>query len=267
MIPVLLLCGEAGSGKDTVASYIEKVYPGVTPVGQADVLKHMAAAWFGFSNEQLYGPSESRNALDTSITKEFLRDVAGPRVQHSGPDWVERFFPNKVNHAHSHLLTWFYDIVTPEAEKLGGISPRFVLQTLGTEWGRDIDSQVWCRYANDVALKLLGGGYSYSRSKGLKELLGHHCSKLVIITDGRFPNETIETKSRGGWACEVVRPRSTGSAAAQAAGVKGHVSETMLGQTPLHFYDFRLMNDRGLSHLYLAADRLARSVMREPEEI
>jgi len=57
------LSGLAGSGKDTAASALVDEYDGVV-VAFADPIKRVAADVYGFSEEQLWGPSEMRNAPD-----------------------------------------------------------------------------------------------------------------------------------------------------------------------------------------------------------
>lgn len=70
-----------------------------------------------------------------------------------------------------------------------GKSPRQMLQSLGTEWGRDtIHDEIWIRITmNRVASELA-------------------CGRSVVITDVRFDNEAAAITQAGGEVWRVVRP-------------------------------------------------------------
>lgn len=79
---------------------------------------------------------------------------------------------------------------------LGGKTPRHAMQTLGTEWGRDlIDSGLWTR----AWKKSLPQGFD------------------VVVDDVRFPNEVALIKELGGVVVRIER-KGTGI-------VAGHISE------------------------------------------
>ncbi len=61
---LLGLCGAAGAGKDAAAAAL--CARGWARVSLSDPLKEACALWFGWSREQLWGPSELRNAPDPS---------------------------------------------------------------------------------------------------------------------------------------------------------------------------------------------------------
>lgn len=83
---------------------------------------------------------------------------------------------------------------------LGGKSPRYAMQTLGTQWGRQlIHSDLWVNAAMQIAFDVLDNG-------------GH-----VVIDDCRFPNEAAAIVNARGSIVHIVR------AGAGIAG--GHVSE------------------------------------------
>lgn len=52
-----------GSGKDTIAYYLVSKR-GFVKMANADLLKRVAQSAFGFTDDQLWGPSELRNAPD-----------------------------------------------------------------------------------------------------------------------------------------------------------------------------------------------------------
>lgn len=70
-----------------------------------------------------------------------------------------------------------------------GVTPRHMMQTLGTEWGRRcISNDVWVTAAIEGAKNLLAEGES------------------VAITDVRFPNEADAIRAAGGQIWAVLRP-------------------------------------------------------------
>lgn len=247
MIPCVVIVGEAGSGKDTLAAALVDRHGGVA-LGFADPLKQMAGELFGFTADQLYGPSASRNAVDTrfayagsvpSSTMAVANDRAKGAV---GRQWCARLLPGR-NDAVTALHLWM-DEVCGHAWKNDGLSARYVLQTLGTEWGRALQADLWIEVAYRNAKKLLCGGHTYSRQGGLVKVEGAPSAPLVLVTDGRFPNEAIEMKARGCGAIEVLRPSKENTV---STGVAGHASEALMKTTPKHFYDRVLVNDGDLA--------------------
>lgn len=69
------------------------------------------------------------------------------------------------------------------------VTPRHVMQTLGTDWGREaVDKDMWTK----VAL---------AKIDRLRRL-----DARVVIDDMRFPNEFKALRARGGFMIRVVRP-------------------------------------------------------------
>lgn len=87
-----------------------------------------------------------------------------------------------------------------------GKSPREMLQTLGTEWGRNtIRDDIWIQIAMRQVEKVI----AYQKGQG-----------GVILTDVRFENEAAAIKAAGGTIWKVVR-----DAACLAADAAKHSSE------------------------------------------
>lgn len=61
--PLIVLSGEAGAGKDSVAKILVEKH-GWELFSLSAPMKRFAEDMFGFSKEQLYGPSSARNAPD-----------------------------------------------------------------------------------------------------------------------------------------------------------------------------------------------------------
>lgn len=148
------LTGKAGSGKDTVAAIIERLYPSSEFHSFAGPLKDGCAAMFGWNREALDHNREFKEAID-------------PRY---------------------------------------GFSPRYAMQTLGTEWGRDLMGE-------DVWLNALATKYASSESE------------YFVVRDVRFKNEAEWVRKSGGVILYIVRP--------DAPDVIAHPSEDIFPPDPL----------------------------------
>lgn len=244
-VPVIMLEGKAGSGKDTVADFLVKNH-GAVKIAQADPMKRLAADLFGFSEETLWGPSERRN--DTARAKPDHPGFTphdgwlGFSVECQG--WVDEVLPNETEEdreaALHALFSWYLEL--PEQP-----TARHVLQTLGTEWGRSFSRDMWTNLAQAAARTLLGGGTSYERTLGLcRQIPDRGGCDLVVITDGRFRNELLATRAAGGATVRIKSPGAglTGSAAS-------HSSETEQDGIPDSWFDAVLVNNKACGLAWL----------------
>jgi len=99
-----------------------------------------------------------------------------------------------------------------------GKSPRELLQTLGTEWGREMVSQdIWITIALRRARQYEGSSWN------------------VAITDVRFDNEAEAILAAGGQVWRVERPGAglSGKAAEHSseAGIPDHLVNQVIGNT------------------------------------
>ncbi len=118
-----------------------------------------------------------------------------------------------------------------------GVSTRYLMQTLGTEWGRgQIKGTLWVDVTKAKIGRLLSNGWN------------------VVVDDVRFPNEFDLIRELGGVMVQVVRPA--------VAATNGHVSEGLLDD---HHFDTRLMNVEGVAELQgmarILGDRLTKSAV------
>jgi len=103
-----------------------------------------------------------------------------------------------------------------------GASPRQLLQTLGTEWGRRmVRDDVWLRVAFWKWQQLAAGGIS-----------------LIVVPDVRFENEARQIRSEGGEVWMIHRPG--------VEPVAAHESEAGL---PLKLIDRLIVNDGTVDQL------------------
>ena len=113
--------------------------------------------------------------------------------------------------------------------QFGERTTRYLMQTLGTEWGREtIDSDIWVNAAMSQVLRLLDRGFN------------------VVIDDMRFPNEYDGIKEI--YETEVWRVERP-----SARVEEGHESE---GQLDDHDFDLLILNDTdSVDGFKVAADR------------
>lgn len=132
-----------------------------------------------------------------------------------------------------------------QVELLDGVTVRHLLQTIGTDWGRQmIHPEIWVRAWRPEVEQLLMEGVS------------------VVVDDMRFPNELAEVKRLGGLTVRVVRP------AAIRGPESAHVSE---GQLDTAEMDVTLQVPEQTPTtlaIYAAreADKLARRAAGDPPE-
>lgn len=118
---------------------------------------------------------------------------------------------------------------------LNGRSPRYAMQTLGTEWGR-------AHLGEDIWLQVCRAECECSIAMGQDRL---------VITDVRFPNEAAWLRSVGViW--HVVRPGLVPGAWAR------HVSESGV---EIHGEDRGLVNDGTIDDLHARVDRLVEQAL------
>lgn len=107
-----------------------------------------------------------------------------------------------------------------------GITPRTLMQSLGTEWGRGVDEDLWVRRTMNEA-----GAYPN-----------------VVISDMRFPNEFEVVRRAGGRTIKIVRDIDRSGPQHQ------HPSETALDHLPDYAFDYRVENNGTLEDLKQAAN-------------
>lgn len=210
---IIGVVGLAGSGKDTVSDMLQR-YHGFRKVAFADPIKRIAREVYDFTDEQLWGPSEYRDAPDLRYPRNA--DLAGDTF----------------------------------------LSPRYALQTLGTEWGRDCYADTWVDMGIRIARELLhpNGGKDYDAKAGV---FRSTCPPPagVVFSDCRFVNEGRKIKAAGGKVVRIVRP---GAGLAGAAGL--HASEVEQLQIKA---DVEIVNAGTLDELKENVRALVESILSE----
>lgn len=161
--PLIGISGAAGSGKDTLARGIamQDVY---MVYHLADPIKAALNAMFGWGMDQW-----------------------------NDREWKEARIPWL-----SHQLTEDDVSVRAAIGEHRFISPRYLAQTLGTEWGRQaVDRQLWLKIAQQKYAKI---------NTEAKMIGGRIMGMGMIVPDIRFENEAQWIKDAGGIMLHVERP-------------------------------------------------------------
>jgi len=247
------IVGKAGSGKDSLADFLVRDH-GFIKVALADLMKRIASSVYSFTEEQLWGPSEHRNAPDfryvrsqdavDAMRREMQRCVDADGVN-------EEAFQRHQKLAQEHAVKAY-------------LTPRYALQTLGTEWARVCYTNTWVEHLIRTAEHLLNSHVpvSYDRTKGLVfgVGLGQQCPG-VVVPDVRFVNEVEAIRKAEGFCCRITRP---------GAGLKGqaggHVSETEQDGLADHLFLTEYANDGPLQDLGAYATIIARTMRNRDSE-
>lgn len=256
---IIGVSGQAGSGKDTVANYLVEEY-NFTKIALADPIKRFGYHVFLFNQHQLWGPSEARNAVDDRYNEDTAWDEAQGRLEAHGKDYVTDVLGDddrdKVTAAYGALVHWFFWL---RENYRGKLSPRIMLQALGTEWGRDaIGEDVWMNYLLRSAKALLHENGNtkvlvYDPLRGVTDpapLRGAPLVRGVVVSDIRFENEFKRIRDEGGTVIRVIRPDTDTNAA--TIGIAGHASEAH--DYSFDNFDFILNNEGTLIQLYRSID-------------
>lgn len=209
---ILGISGNAGAGKDTVADYIVDSV-NAEKVALADPMKRICMDVYGFTEHQLWGPSSARSEIDKRYPREH---------------------------------TWEGDkclccLATKGTTETCYLTPRFALQRLGSEWGRDCYTDTWVEKTVSIALQLLDlrNEFSYHRTRGLVREYGTTLD-YVPIPDVRFRNEMKAIRAAGG---QVWRIR-TEAAKAGTEAWRSHGSESEQQTIPDSEFDRVIINQK-----------------------
>lgn len=239
----IALLGFSGSGKSTVSEMIkDRLGAAVHTIAFAGPLKDFAGDVFGFTHDQLWGPSESRNAPDPRFSGDARASTIfqiRKRYEAYKQMWIVRVVPKGTDtfSALRKLERWFDETLARDP-----LTPRYVLQTLGTEWGRKIHDRIW---------SLAGVTEAERAMRGYRgdPLWVTTPAEVVIVSDLRFLNEAEDWTAAGGEIWMIDRPSLDESQTA-TAGIAGHASEAEQKSPEMRKYiTHTILNDGTLEGL------------------
>lgn len=251
-IPIIGICGPAQSGKDLVSDWLVRK-KNFTKVAFADPIKRFAAKVFQCGNEPLWGASELRelrftyNKDEWEALKGRFTDAATPFVH----DVVaEAKVPLEV---YTALLDWMISI-KQRIDIKGSISMREVLQTLGTEWGREsVDPLIWVNYFYKRTVpQILSGEFTYTQEAGCEAITVASASRYkgIVVPDHRFLNEVLATKHFGGYAIRLQRLSLESNKVLTNVGIPGHSSETEMRDIPPSNFNLVVKLEEGIAGVF-----------------
>lgn len=217
---IIGLLGNAGVGKDTIAEMLAPVHfvdldgwrdirtskhPSLreraVQIALADPLKETCRRVYDFTLEQLWGPSEKRNAPDKRYPREGRHVFART-------DSVFKYEPEPdVGCTCAHCGVE-YAFSRKDEPCVTYLTPREALQQLGTEWGRRMWPDTWISFGLRRARRLLEEQRIAQPAHALTfkpNYIIERCS-LVTISDVRFLNEVKAIRAQGGEVWKIVRP-------------------------------------------------------------
>jgi hypothetical protein len=179
---MVCISGFAGAGKDECAGQLTKEHHALQ-TGLADPGKRHMADAYGFTEQQLFGPSQFRNAGDIRIEKNGFRDMglkkwneplpaelqpgteSKYKVDTSKPYWI-------YETPHPEVMRPFLDknerryVFVQQGDPEFWLSPREALQQY-LEKMNMLDVYTWIRKGVEDQLLLATGRWGYSRMRGL----------------------------------------------------------------------------------------------------
>lgn len=218
------ISGKANAGKDTLADLIVRERPGYGKLSFAQPLKNFAARVYGFSHDQLWGPSECRDSPDPRFfSGSPAWEVADKEFRAYSEEWMNDLGVVflTVPKAVTTLYDTYHDLRRSQEVTL---TPRSVLQAFGL-WGRSISSELWVNATIRLSQEYV------SRRRGWDG---------VVYPDVRFRNEFSALRRN---RALLVRIRSS------KRGANLDVSETEQDSIPDSDFDIVIHNNKDLSAL------------------
>lgn len=217
---IISISGKAGSGKDTVGKIIQDLTKEDWQIKKySDKLKDIVCILIGCTREQLEDQEFKETPLGKEWTKWGIVRPNGTRVIDIQSSY-EKAFERKET-------VWQDGSTIKEIQ----LTPRMILQLIGTEGGRGlIHPDIWVNalyseYVPDCPIEKYGADGHLECGCDLgPNKPNDGCEKPFpnwIITDSRFPNDVRRTREMGGVLVRVNR--------AECEGRKNeHISETAL---------------------------------------
>lgn len=269
--------GFSGVGKDEFCSRLVKA--GAIQTGLVDPAKCHMADLYGFSEQQLFGPSKFRNEGDLRYMKNNGVELGLFKWDESIPDRdnglygkIEpdsRYWAFKTNNSASIPQDYPYIVnrgevlvLVKEGDPKYWLSPREALQRY-CELMNDMYQDSWVRKGIEIQQKLATGSYFYSRMGGcLKDNSSDGYRSDIFITcfsDFRHKHEFKAARQIVDSIPILVRIRSK----RVPNPPYNHRSETEQTGISDDEFDFVVHNDGSVQDLHDAADNILKSVISD----
>lgn len=201
------LCGEAGAGKDTAGIILKDIFLKDSSYPFKSIMvTSFAAPVYALAEALVNGSLKDRASKEVfqkyDITQQFLECMNEVYCFYQLDQYKD--FPDAWNEFfHKSLVEYTHISHNEKAEFALHISPRRLLELVGTEFGREIlDTNVWLKVVSD----------SVKRND----------AKLVVVTDVRFDNEALFIRNQNkGMVIEIVAPVNEHATKSTHASAKG----------------------------------------------
>jgi len=222
---MLCISGFSGVGKDEFASVLKAEF-GAIQTGLVDPAKRHMADVYGFSEEQLFGPSKMRNKGDRRYPK--------PHLVSSGATLKDGVWTSASG----------LEISMEDPELF--LSPREALQRY-CELMNLLYGDTWVRKGVDVQLQIARESRSYSRMQGLgeKEVRPGE-STITMFSDFRHKHEIAYVRSLKDAEVVLVRIKSR----RVPTPPFNHRSETEQAEIPDSAFNHIIENDGTITDLH-----------------
>lgn len=207
------ITGRAGAGKDALAAHLLGLHGGYK-VSIADAIKRMCREVFNCPGDSLFGDSARRNEPVPMRSFESWRATAMYRF-HTVYEAMNTHSPWDGFELMHYVVEKHF---AARAAEPWTITTRYVLQIVGTEWGRELDEDMWVRELArvcDVIEHRLGAMYSPAhgvaqRGGGPLALDRITGDSVIVTSDVRYANEADEIRAAGGLVYYVDAERRLG---------------------------------------------------------
>ena len=151
----------------------------------------------------------------------------------TGKDCAVHYLSKKYNGVHLSFAKPLYDILyyAQKQCKFPKTKDRKFLQFIGTEWAKNINSNVW--------INLLIQNTPENTN--------------VFVSDLRFPDE-LEALKNNGWIC--IKLLRTHNNFREGTGDGNHCSETLIETIPDNKWDFIINNNNNITNFYEQLDKI-----------
>jgi hypothetical protein len=237
------ISGKIGSGKDTVGSILQYLSSEEYSNGNYSYASFLVDKDSSYQIKKFADKLKEIVCLLIGCTREQLEDREF-KERPLGKDWISHWY--KDNKGKKFLTqTALGALNHPDAATTGQdmLTPRTLMQLLGTEAGREIiHPNIW--------VNALFADYEKVMRTNANE--DHELFNMPnwIITDVRFPNEVLAVKNRGGIVIRVNRPLEKLSNSKlpklKQTSITQHDSETALDN---YYFQYFIENDGSIEDL------------------
>lgn len=147
------------------------------------------------------------------------------------------------------------DTIKEAIDERWGLSPRVLMQRLGTEVGRNIHDQTWVRKTiSTIKVAQQGGAVmlpNFVSRQFERVTFGEGYADRWAVPDCRFPGEAEAIQATGGVVIKIVRP--------SVVSTDSHASETEVDNVK---EDYLIVNDGSLADLEAKVLKVAAGILK-----